>query len=149
MKSYSSIDDMPMYNWNEVHKTGDLSFMLIDKSKTKGINYEKLAHLWRDIYEQYIAKFGFDNKYLKILEKQLYIAELRIEKAVTGNQTINTFIEIEKQLLAKLMETTTKGADFYESKALLEKKLGFAIDIRKCTVIEFYSYIKAVEKYGK
>jgi hypothetical protein len=149
MKYFESIDELPIYNWNEIHKTGDLTFMLIDRTKTKGVNFKKLLEQWELIYEQYILKFGFDSHYLSILEKQLYIAELIIEKAETGDNSINTFIELEKQLLLKLQEKNKSTGDFYESKSRLEKELGFYIDIRKCSVVEFYSYIKTIEKDAK
>lgn len=146
--SYKSIDDLPIYNWNEIHRTGNLVYLLRERKKLNEFEKVSLGRRWTKIYDEYIKHFGFSETFIKVIEKQMYIAELMIEKAETGDKTINTFIEIERRALEKLKEKTGDG-DFYESKAMMEKQLGFTIDVKKCSVVEFYSYIKSIEKDAK
>lgn len=147
MKHYNSIDDLPIYNWNKVHETGELKHLLHDPSrKLKAPELNQLPALWRKIYDEYIERFGIGDTTLSMLEKEKRIAELQIEKIQTGDENIQTFIEIEEiSLNRKKIEAEQMSVDFYETKANIEKCLGFMINAKICTVIEFYNYIKSIE----
>lgn len=148
-EAHRTIGELPIYNWNEIHKTGNLSYLLKEKKPLNEFEKVALSRRWVKIYEEYIAHFGFSPSFIEILQRQIRIAELQIEKAETGDNVINTFINIEKRAIEKLKEANSSGVDFYEAKSQMEKQLGFTIDVKRCSVIEYYSYIKTLEKDAK
>lgn len=146
-KVFRDIDEMPIYNWNKIHETGNLEYLLKDGCKAD--KYEKMALLrrWKKMYEQFVSRFGFSDEFLSILELEKNIALLKIEKAERGDENIQTFIEIDEiKLQKKKAELSNVKSDFFDIKAGVESSLGFHIDPKKCTVVEFYSYIKALKK---
>lgn len=147
MKHYSSIDDLPIYNWNKIHETGELKYLLHDYSrKITTAQLNQLPEIWRMIYDEYIQRFGIGETSMAILDRERRIAELQIERIETGDENIQTFIEIETVALdRKKAETEYLKVDFYETKAYIEKHLGFMINPKICTVVEFYNYIKTLE----
>lgn len=146
-KIYKGIEDMPIMNWNKIHETGDLKYMIRDGFKLTKTEKEFLLGRWKRMYEKFIERFGFSDDFLSTLELEKNIALLRIEKAETGDENIQTFIEIDEIKLAKRKEASAKsGGDFFETKAVIETSLGFHVDPKKCTVIEFYEYIKTLKK---
>lgn len=145
--AYKTIDEMPIYNWNKIHETGDLRYLLHDKCRIEPYEFRFLLKRWKKIYEEYVNRFGFSEEFLSILELEKNIALLKIEKAERGDENIQTFIEIDQiKLEKKKAELNAVNSDFYDMKAAIESNLGFHIDPKKCTVIEFYSYLKNIKK---
>lgn len=144
-RCYNSIEVLPVYNWMKINDTGDYTFLLKEKYKCSKFELLALAARWKKIYDQYIFTFGFNDNFLDVLEIQKKIALLQIEWAETDDGILETFIDIEKVKLEKKNSQLQKG-DFYQLKMYLEKSLGFKINPKECTVIEFYNYIKQLDK---
>lgn len=145
--AYKSIDEMPIYNWNKIHETGDLRYMLHEKKTIEPYEFRFLLKRWKKIYEEYVSRFGLSEDFLSILELEKNIALLKIEKAERGDENMQTFIEIDEiKLQKKRAELSGVQSDFYDIKAAIESNLGFHIDPKKCTVVEFYSYLKNIKK---
>jgi len=145
--AYKDIDEMPIYNWNKIHETGDLRYLLHDKCKVELYENRFLLKRWKKLYEQFVSRFGFSDEFLSILELEKNIALLKIEKAERGDENIQTFIEIDEiKLQKKRAELGNVKSDFFDIKAGVESNLGFHIDPKKCTVVEFYSYLKTIKK---
>jgi len=140
-KFYSGIEDLPIYNWIKVNETSDFSYLAKVKKDFKEAKAEEINKLWHQIYDEYLAKFGLGALTEKILKKQVQIARLRIRMVQSGDDSLETMIEINELELAKMIKPIQKGMDFYKLKALIEKRNGFVIDAKKCTVVEFYSYL--------
>lgn len=146
-KVFRDIDEMPIYNWNKIHETGDLKYLIKDGFKAESYEIRFLLKRWKKLYEQYVNRFGFSDDFLSILELEKNIALLKIEKAERGDENIQTFIEIDEiKLQKKKSELSNVKSDFYDIKAAIESNLGFHIDPKKCTVVEFYSYLKNIKK---
>lgn len=143
-KCYRSIDDLPVYNWFKVNTTHDFRYLLLPEVRLKLSIDHKIVLLkrWEKIWNQYIKVFGFGEQFLRVLEKKREIALLRIEKAETGDGTIETLIDIAEIELQRIESVKQQQKDFYEIKALLDRSLGFSVDIKKVSVMEFYSYFK-------
>lgn len=146
---YNDIEEMPIYNWYKVNSTGDYSFMLIKKTSISDKEKKKLSDHWRILYDQYLKEFGFSDGFLSILNKQCEIALMQIDLAETGDRTINTFIELEKQKLEAMIKKQPGSSSFYDIKAHAEKEVGFQIDIRKMSVMEFYTTLKTINSHGR
>jgi len=144
LNCYEDIEEMPIYNWFKVHQTGDYAWLLVKKRKISDKESLILSDKWRVLYDAYIDLFGFNDGFLSILEKKREIALLIIEKAETNNDTIDTIIEIREIELARTIKEQSGGENFYEIKSFVEKAKGFQIDIRKMTVVEFYTDLKMI-----
>lgn len=147
---YESIEDLPIWNWNKIHDKGDLTYLRINRingHKTSE-EHKSLSETWDKIFSEYIDRFGFSDSFLSIMDKKKQIAFYKIEKMVTGDETIDTMIEICENELRQMSEIK-KGADFWQSKSSIEKMIGFALDAKKTSVIEFYSHIENLKSEGK
>lgn len=150
-KTFDSIDRLPIYNWWQIHKTHDFTWLYtIKRRKASKYTRQALQTKWGVVYDGYIERFGLSEDYLKLIEKKKEIAALKVERMATGERSINTFIKIAELELEEMQKGNGREeVDFYESKAHVEKQLGFALDPMKITVSEFYSHIKVLKQTNK
>ena len=146
-KAHQSIDTLPIYNWWKIHQTGELTLLLLFPEQVRLTRWKRiaLASIWDRVYNQYIKRFGIGRDFLRILNKRKEIASLKNEKLQTGDLSIQTFIDIAVMELNRLLADQGES-DFFESKANMERRLGFVIDPRRISVAEFYSYISSLKK---
>ena len=136
-ETYSSIEFLPIWNWNEILKTGDLKHLFISGS---GRVSKKMGKLWEDLQDEYIEVFGLDENFKKQLRLLVKKAKLNYDYVLTGDRFINTKLEMVEADLNSL--NTTKSISFYELKEHLEKHKGFRIDPKVTTVIEWNYALK-------
>jgi hypothetical protein len=67
---------MPIWNWNKIHETGDLKYLVItDNYKDiEEQNNEEKADLWLDLYQQYIDEFGINDDFKRFMRKKQQLA---------------------------------------------------------------------------
>ena len=141
--TYSSIDEIPIWNWEKIYETADLKYLFKD---LKGVATDELTELWDDLQQQYFDEFGFDYSFEERLRIKKKLAEHTLDYIITKDRFILNFIrfaEIELEALEK--EKTTS---FYEAKDTVEKYKGFRIDPRQVTVIEWGYALKNMSKHG-
>ena len=151
-KLFSSIDDLPQWNWSMIHKTGNLSYLkkLDSYRKIEEDNTNVLESIWLNIYDEYLEEFGLSKEYKDILERKKEIARLKNEFIMTDNRSLLNFIKIEEIEL----EATF---DKYESMSLesvvigIERMQKVSIDVKKITVYEYNNYLRTLkeQKDGK
>ncbi len=140
-KHYTSIDDLPQYNWRMISEKNDLTFMLIDR--TKMANKAELKAAFEKIKDEYIDTFGINDAHMKVLELQQNIAMLQIEVAVTGEKVLNNWIRIAQrdlQNILKSSEKTNKSDTNYH----LSKHMNFHIDETKLSVRQYREYVNGM-----
>jgi len=133
-KYFNSIDEMPIHNYLKV-VDGKLKFMVVKR----GI-FGNPIKAFEDIQRQLVDRFGISENFAEILELRREICELQCEVAITENRYQNTFIRIKEQELEQLL--TVKGATNEELKTIIEKWLGFKLNLQQITISEWYSYLK-------
>ena len=143
MKYYTTIEDMPVYNWVKINEKNDLSFMLI--GSTKKIDNKKLREGFEVLKDEYIDTFGISESYKKILEAKIEIAKLQIDMSLNNDNFLQNFIDmrlsdIEQQLVK------TENSSHLKTKMNLEKYLGFRINEKEISVKEYYSYLNEMQK---
>ena len=150
-KVFDSIDSLPIYNWWQIHKAHDFTWLYsIKRRKVGKYTRTALQTKWGVVYDGYIARFGLSEDYLKLIEKKKEIADLKVERMETGSKALNTFIKIAELELNEMQKGDGREeVDFYESKSHVEKQLGFALDPMKISVSEFYSHIKVLKQSTK
>jgi len=147
---YDSIDELPIWNWNMVNEKGDYTY--IKKNRINGqVTKEEHANLkkqWEKLFSDYIDRFKFSKNFLTILEKKKDIMQWQKQYAMTNDKSVFTFITFAERELKEL-ENENKGSDFFETKAIVEKFIGFRIDVKSTSVNEFYTYIKMLHEKNK
>lgn len=143
---YKGIDDLPIYNWWQYQSTNNPAWLLVSKREIKPIETILLHGFWQDMQEAYVKMFGFGERFEEIQEKKKEIASLITELILNDNNTLYTFIEIAEGELKELQKETKGEHNFFETKAAVDKILGFQMNIHTTSVAEFYSHIKLLEK---
>ena len=143
-KYYTGIDELPIYNWVQIHETGDLTHLVIEKGEDE-MNLQKL---WEQIYDSYLSTFGVGDDYVNEKQSEIKELKLRLDAYLTGDKTKLTFADIEKeQRESKFYKG--EGTKFHESVAILEKYLGFQIDPKVMSVLKYYTHVNLLNKASK
>lgn len=146
LELYTTIEDLPIGNFQRIMKEGDLKYMIY-KGKFKKKHIPKLEKAWIDCYNQYLQTFGLNKMYLLVLEQEEKIAKLICDRWIKDLKHLNGVIKHEEQVL-KQMILPTKGVkkSFEEDLAIIQKHNGFVIDPKKTSVKMFFTYVKMLEK---
>lgn len=144
-KYYTSIEDLPVFNWWKLHEKNDFK-QVLRRSKDK-ID-DRLVDVVKDLQNEFILTFGIDENYAAFLRKQIQIELLKIKILKTGDRIYENDVDI---LEIELEELTSKEEDKSINSATIsvEKWMGFKLDVKKISTFEYYSYIKAIEKAVK
>lgn len=144
-KYYSDLE-APVFVWNKVHETGDLSWLLLKRIPkiTKALA-KKLTQVWENIYDEYIKEFGWSNEYIEIQEKEIEVRQLVLEHIKTEDRVLLTEIQIARQELSAMQAKQSKG-NFTKNKHAIEKSMGFHLNLKEVSIREFYDYLKALRK---
>ena len=146
LELYTTIEDLPIGNFQRIMKEGDLKHM-IQKGKFKKKHIPQLEKAWINCYNQYLQTFGLNKMYLLVLEQEEKIAKLICDRWIKDLKHLNGIIKHEEQVL-KEMVLPTKGVkkSFEEDLAIIQKHNGFVIDPKKTSVKMFFTYVKMLEK---
>jgi hypothetical protein len=139
-KFFDSIEEISIYNWQKVVDTGDLKWIVIEDGET---TEKEAVNAWHTLQDQWIVQFGNSKSWKDIITLKHEIWMLYAEYLETGNQDI----EMEADLLmADYLEMKTKEikADFYKEKAKLDIEIGFRVDPKSTSVVEYFSYLNDV-----
>lgn len=140
-KTYNSIEFLPIWNWNEILKTGDFRHLVQDKKALIKVKTSELTKLWEHLQDEYIQEFGLDEKFKKKLKLLKEKARLNYEFILTKDRFINTELAIVEADLQDL--ESERSISFYELKDHLEKHKGGArIDPKITTVTEWHYALK-------
>lgn len=148
-KYYSSISLLPIWNWNKIHETQNLNFLLLKDDYTQDIEearkktfeiYPYLIDAWRMIYNEFLSKYGLPKEYIRFLNAQEKICLLRLDAYLTGDKTKLTFAEIEAVKLKNLTNEKRAG-DFMSSVIAIERKIGNFMDEKTISVDKFYAHL--------
>jgi len=142
VKYYDSIDTMPTFNYLKVVDEDNITFMI----KKKGLfgNHERA---FENIQRQLVDRFGLSESFIEIIELQKEIIALKCEVAISGDKFNNTFIRIhEEELKQKLEQKSLKSN---ELKILIEKWIGFKLNLHELSVSEWFSYLHQYSEFNK
>ena len=145
-KLFSSIDDLPQWNWTMIHKTGNLAYIkqLDSYRKVKEDNSLVLEQVWLSIYDEYLEEFGLSKEYKEILERKKEIARMKNEFIMTDNRSLLNFIKIEELELEASFDKS-EGMSFESVVIGLERVQKIHIDIKKITVFEYNNYLRTLK----
>jgi hypothetical protein len=146
-KYYLTIDEMPIYNWFKCIDLKDYTFVLKTKKECVESELNECEGIFGELYLQYIDAFGISEQLADILSIQNEILSLKIERVITNDKTIDSFIELkELELKDKVSVKQTKTNLI---KVSIEKYLGFRLNEKEVTVVEYYNYLEALKENGR
>jgi len=149
LEVYDSIFNLPQWNWEQIHKTNNLSYLkvLTTYRKVEVDTSNELQELWEEIYEEYIEEFGFSNSYNDLINSKIYIAGLKHEYIKTSNRVLLNVIRIAENKLSK--EGAGEALNLLEAVQHIEKHQGIKLNSRTITVADYHAYIKTISKNGR
>lgn len=141
-KYYSSIDDIPLYNWV---KCNDDQLQYTRKYVGSGNNSND-ALAWEKLYNEYLEKFGLNDRYKKYLDLMRKKALLQAEYLIKKDKFKLTEINITEAKLKDLELYFGDGQKIEVILTWLGMWLGYKLDQRNTTVTEYFVIL---EEYGK
>lgn len=145
---YSSAKNLPINNWWAIHE-GEIEQLFKEPRQPKSNEIRVLNDVWDSIVSEFIDTLGLSKQYSKILEAKKSLILLQLKYSRTGDRRLKLFIEIEKRKLDTLIGEEKEQISNNEQKAAIEQQLGFQIRGDKTSVIDYYSYIKVLDKQAK
>lgn len=102
---------------------------------------------FKKVYANYLDEFGVSDQLQDIIVKENEIMVLKIDLSLTGDQFLNTMIQIREAELTELKKINTTKTN--TAKIAIEKWLGFRINEREVTVREYYDYLNTIQSNGR
>ena len=144
-KYYTSVIDLPVWNWWQLHESGDKQNILLNRKS----NVCELADQAIDLlHEDFIKFFGIDKKYAQYLRLQCDIELGYIQQHITGDKSTYLLLKAKEHEL-KGIYSSEKKAEHFSIIVALEKFLGRKIDTRSESVYDVYNYLNELSKWQK
>lgn len=142
MSFYTKIEDFPAYNWFKCIENKEYKYTLIDVNKYTDKQKNKCEDAFNTLYCEFIDIFGISRELGDIVSIQKQILVLEIDIAL-GKKSAKTFLNIKKlELDEKLnIEKPKTGSH----KIAIEKYLGFRLNLKEVSVLEYYNYLNALD----
>ena len=134
---------MPLYAWIKCTEGKDMTYVCKDPSKADGVN---LGEAWCIINDDYINRFGLHELYKRLLKKMKEKALLELDYVITKNKFKLTEVSIAEAELRSMMANRGEGISIQEALIPLSKWVGYRINPKEFTVMEFF-LIR--DRYGK
>jgi len=140
---YSSIEEMPYWNWDKIVQTGDLKYIFKScKGRVTEDTYEK----WVELQQQHLTEFGIDDTLANRNRIVKRLVDLNIKFIKTRERVLLNFIKIEE---IKLKELEVGHFKMYEILDIMTTHKSFDIDPKKYSVIKWFYTLKNISKNGK
>ena len=133
-----------MWNFRKVISTGDTRYLFILDNYFKLPEEYPNPELWEDLFWEYIDKKGIDFNFKLRLELKAKLAILQSEELCEGKKN-GVQIMLTERKLDELNKSVKKGNDI-ENDAVLSKYLGFLIDPKKTTVLQYIGFEKLLKE---
>jgi hypothetical protein len=140
-KYYNSIDDFPLYNWIKCNN-GEIEYVRNGEVGNEKKDYE----IWCKLYDEYLTTFGLNRSYEKYLLAVKKKAILQAEYVITKERFKLTEIEIQNAKIKSLEYYFGDGQRIEVILLYLSKFIGYKIDRKKTSVLEYFTLL---EEYGK
>ncbi len=130
-----------MFNWIKC-TSNDLKFVRKDK---KGTEQEDIK-AWERIYDSYIAEYGLNEVYKKLLNAMKKKALLEVDYILTRERFKLTEIEMQIANLDAMMMNGGNGMTIEQSLIHLSKWLGSWVNAKDISTKEYFNLMS---EYGK
>ena len=127
--------------------TGNLTHL----RRTSTNEYErtpKLEEIWNELYNQFIERYGLGEKFQDLIRlKQQWITQLA-DYIIQEDRSMLTEAEMTTADIEELMKDG-EGISHDDSIILMEQNLGFKLNTKKLSVVDYYNYVDYFTKLSK
>ena len=141
---FLSIDELPAFNYFKISDTSEYGYLF--KKFKKVEPSERIASVWYSIQDQLHEEFGVNESfkdYVKLLKSLIDKRADVIETKGAPQRKAEMFLKMAEADMKAFIEGG-EGGSLSESKVLVDKYMGYRIDLKKTSIQEFMSYIEAV-----
>ena len=144
LDTFVSIHDTPIKVWFDIHETGDCRLLLKEMCEVSSEEMSDLWMVWEKIYNEYIDKFGLSEEFLEDLNNQIEVANYKAEFIISGDRYYKTMIRVAEDRIKMTKEDNSKPMDLEVILAKVSKYYGFKLSSKEISIVEYYSYLKAI-----
>ena len=134
---------MPLDAWIKCTEEGDLTYVCKDPSNSDGVD---LVAAWCRVNDDYIQRFGLHKLYQRMLKKMKEKALCQLDYVITGERFKLTELSLAEAELKSMMSNRGEGMGIRAALIPLSKWIGYRINPKEFTVMEFF-LIR--DRYGK
>lgn len=95
------------------------------------------ASKWVELYNQYLARFGFGEDLERYIETKVHLTQLRLAFVETGDAMLLNQIAIEEINLKEQDPSNHEGMTIDQCLYHLRKQMGQWIDKKRITIVDF------------
>lgn len=147
VKTYKSIDDLPIWNFDILCKSKDYQYLLHDEfaELPEGFDAEDV---WGRIYDEYLKVYGLGDEYKEWCKLMRKSSTAYGDAYLHGKRYRITHAEIFRQMADALINEIEVG-DLSVTCASLSKFNGFRINPTEVSVREFNAYLEVAKRESK
>lgn len=135
---------MPVFNWFKIHQTNNLTYL----RRTPLKEFEENPHLrkiWFKLNDEFLQRFGLTEDFKKLIRlKKQRISQL-MDYVLKDEPFKLTEAELTTVEINELIGNGD-GVTDEETIFIIEEQLGFKMDVKKLTVVEYYNYLEFINK---
>jgi hypothetical protein len=148
---YDSVENIPIYNYWKTEETGELKYLAIGKNYEKAFFYDPAEALkaWDKVNKSYLDVFGVSDHYKDVLMLQREVVLNDYIWHTQREPIAKVYAREAQKQLDSMKKDESVQVDKNDQIFMIEKEMGFEVDIKTMTIKKFYSYIKAINKLAK
>jgi hypothetical protein len=136
---YSSVHDLPCYNWNKVYNQGQLQYL------TKNLtipNSDKFEKMYYKIFQSSIDEFGLPND----AKMKIELRKKALKHYLKFIRTSNFNEKLKADLIMNDLESDkeSKSIEFHEQITAISKYMGVVIDPKRFTAYQYLSALNTI-----
>ena len=141
---YLSIDELPAFNYFKISDTSEYGYLLKKFNKVEPT--EVFASVWYSIQDQLHEEFGVNQSFKDYVKLLKALIDKRVDVVIekgAAQRKAEMFLKFAEADMKAFIEGGD-GGSLNESKVIVDKYMGYRIDLKKTSIQEFMSYIEAV-----
>jgi len=143
---YTSLEDLPIWNWWKYKKSGDVSYFKIDASKPCAFDLKSLVVKFE---QEYLDIFGAPDQATMLLDLLKKKIKHQADYISGKKYVINYIKKIDFQLEMMNKSEGGSGQSLEQITVILTKFMGVKVNPKETTVIEFQEMLKLLEQNNK
>lgn len=144
---FSDLHDLPAFNWFRATQTKDFSWLLIDR--TQDFDQKELEEVFKKLNNQLIDEFGVSDSYLNYLHQLRAYNIAKAKWLITQNNFDQTIMMVTEQQLKESTKSFGGNPNKFSEKINAERILGFRINMKEVSVVEYYNYLTEADKIAR
>lgn len=145
-KYYETLNDLPIHNWYQISKTGDLKYIHISGLYSRLEAFE----IYEKLKQDYLDLFGVDGDSVMIMALLKNLIRLKSQYLTTGQKHLLNFIEMSQGELDSLINGDESTSQTLEAVLVgMSQFMGYRIDGKTTSVVEFREIINLAERQNE